>query len=1604
MTEESAGEQGAGRRLRELPEAGEQGAGRRLRELPEAGEQGAGRRLRELPEAGEQGAGRRLRELPEAAQAGVRSGVAVPSLARCLEELLLNSLAAGCGCAAARVGAEAGRVQVADNGAGLERAALELAGTRYYSRGGEPGEWGPGPGPGGRGEALASIAHLSGLLEIVSRPQRGSGRTWVKLFREGQAGPVYEAETGRPSPGTTVTVCNLFYRLPVRRRRLGRPLEWEQIRRRVEALSLLHPGVSFTVRDEASATAGGSLVVRLPKARGLQARFAQIYGPQKAAALGRVQHSSGGFQLNGFVSRWGHHSKARRLVFVSGRLVLKTRIHKQLDSLLRRHSLICRPGPRGAPDLQPVYIINIHCHPGQYDACWEPGRTLLEFTAWDLLLICLEEGIRAFLLREGLLVEPTEEQGPAREAESAQATVSTGLGLSHDRAAVQSMSVHRQVFAKCQAVGPEIPKWEADTEPGDAHSRGEATIRKARVSCGEDGILAVPALHLVECGLLTTEAPRHSLCPAGQEVAACGNSLLEEQRSISLRDLSTSASPEIQPVELAQPGRVSASTGGDGIYQLAAAYESERESPSQEWVQEGEEELEGGVELHGAQAGEMGACGAQAGEMGACGAQAGEMGACGAQAGEMGACGAQAGEMGACGAQAGEMGACGAQAGEMGACGAQAGEMGACGAQAGEMGACGAQAGEMGACGAQAGEMGACGAQAGEMGACGAQAGEMGACGAGEMGACGAGEMGACGAGEMGACGAGEMGACGAQAVGLPLGVTGLITHIVPGKLKDPEAGRGNSSDWGRVCRPGPVSAWDIVSERMKKGDGQLMSGDRALSNAAWERVRAFPQESVTDCQRIHGTWQYHNHSGSSAESATTSGKKNLLKDLGDSEYRNPANCEPVCCQARFHRKLSMSLITGSLDVFRRNYGKISDEQDRGFSSQHAEAIQHSTDDPATRPSVDSVTVTKGAESLYQIPGTKSASYQSESLRLGQCDCGGFLRSSCCDGTCLAVGRVAKGRASLITLPGYSQAKKPFLVAKEPLRTLAAKLSRLKDLKKGESTEEKSERSKAGSPVGQCQPRHSHKDLLQPNQNSVKCASPEPICSAGQVISENCALGAKVAGEDLQASNAGVHGTVNGGTCSDNLCCCTTDERTGNGTVTASEVDVGDRASDGNLNPPVKDSVATRKESDPVCVHTKSILAGQLPEDSVETCKDQSDALKDWLQYFDGSLGKMVYVNSVTGLSSYDVPPEAQAQAACIKDFTTMAVNVLTKTGFQYQCYPFRSHCLNPFIPRPREERQKGRAVVGVSDGRGAQLGSSHSLRSLFLEWMNPVFPRLPEVAVDVSNEQAGSLAVKIHNILYPYRFTKDMISSMQVLNQVDNKFIACLINTRVDKEAAAGRNLLVLVDQHAAHERVRLEQLISDSYEAVPGAPGQRKLCTSTVCPPMEISCTQEEARLLRLYWKHLEAAGVQVEFSDTESPGILVRKVPACFIEREAIEIRRGRQPVIQSILEEFLREQIEVLQSTGGVQGVLSRTVLKVLSSQACHGAVKFGDGLSVEECGSLMESLASCDLPFQCAHGRPSMLPLADLDHLDTDKEVHHKPDLQKLWKLCGAEGR
>ncbi|KAG5368767.1 DNA mismatch repair protein [Yarrowia sp. E02] len=72
--------------------------------------------------------------------------------------------------------------------------------------------------------------------------------------------------------------------------------------------------------------------------------------------------------------------------------------------------------------------------------------------------------------------------------------------------------------------------------------------------------------------------------------------------------------------------------------------------------------------------------------------------------------------------------------------------------------------------------------------------------------------------------------------------------------------------------------------------------------------------------------------------------------------------------------------------------------------------------------------------------------------------------------------------------------------------------------------------------------------------------------------------------------------------------------------------------------------------------------------------------------------------------------------------------------------------------------------------------------------------------------------------------------------------------------------------------------------------------------------------------------------------------------------------------------IQEYLEILEN-GGSDRAVPPLLQQQISSLACRNAIKFGDELTLEECHSMVEKLLKTKLPFQCAHGRPSMIPLA-----------------------------
>jgi len=66
-----------------------------------------------------------------------------------------------------------------------------------------------------------------------------------------------------------------------------------------------------------------------------------------------------------------------------------------------------------------------------------------------------------------------------------------------------------------------------------------------------------------------------------------------------------------------------------------------------------------------------------------------------------------------------------------------------------------------------------------------------------------------------------------------------------------------------------------------------------------------------------------------------------------------------------------------------------------------------------------------------------------------------------------------------------------------------------------------------------------------------------------------------------------------------------------------------------------------------------------------------------------------------------------------------------------------------------------------------------------------------------------------------------------------------------------------------------------------------------------------------------------------------------------------------------------------------GHCPRGIVEMIHSRACRSAVMFNDDLSQEECEEMLRKVAECAFPFQCAHGRPSMIPLVSLGSITAD---------------------
>lgn len=155
----------------------------------------------------------------------------------------------------------------------------------------------------------------------------------------------------------------------------------------------------------------------------------------------------------------------------------------------------------------------------------------------------------------------------------------------------------------------------------------------------------------------------------------------------------------------------------------------------------------------------------------------------------------------------------------------------------------------------------------------------------------------------------------------------------------------------------------------------------------------------------------------------------------------------------------------------------------------------------------------------------------------------------------------------------------------------------------------------------------------------------------------------------------------------------------------------------------------------------------------------------------------------------------------------------------------------------------------------------------------------------------------------------------------------------------------LMIIDQHAAHEKVKYERLVRRYLE--------KDVSSQNLMPPVIVSLSLQEEQILKEQGEIFRNFGFEVEnFGGSE---YALRSVPTDLY-------GCGEKELFLEILDGLVNE-------SG------SKSVWEKLASMACKAAVKGNNRLSVEEAQKLIDELLTLENPYNCPHGRPTIITIS-----------------------------
>ena len=240
------------------------------------------------------------------------------------------------------------------------------------------------------------------------------------------------------------------------------------------------------------------------------------------------------------------------------------------------------------------------------------------------------------------------------------------------------------------------------------------------------------------------------------------------------------------------------------------------------------------------------------------------------------------------------------------------------------------------------------------------------------------------------------------------------------------------------------------------------------------------------------------------------------------------------------------------------------------------------------------------------------------------------------------------------------------------------------------------------------------------------------------------------------------------------------------------------------------------------------------------------------------------------------------------------------------------------------------------------EIEENYENSSLISGWINPFFKHIksPKTAKLMNHDWNGGS-----------RVTVEMLKKTVYVGQVGNKVLASVSGTQ-----------LLLWDQHAVHERIRVENLIRDAMTS-----DGTKVKAMSLTDWLSVDLSGDGGEMAAIVSQHPSLATWGLAVVPVDHGSLLVTEVPHCLATARPEELIE----VVKAAL-------IELASTPPLYRPSLPSSLQLHLATKACRGSIMFGDPVATDLARDLLRALAFCDAPFQCAHGRLNVSIACDID--------------------------